>query len=100
MRSHGNQRRSADPQVAVAARQSARLGEALRGRRRVLGLTQQQLGALAGCGLAFLYQLESGKTTVRLDKLLAVLRVLGMSLALEEGKDTLRVDPRWVKEGQ
>ncbi len=45
----------------------------------------------AGCGLAFLYELESGKPTVRLDKLLSVLRVVGMTLRLEPGREPLTV---------
>jgi y4mF family transcriptional regulator len=77
---------------------AARLGAALRNRRRSLGLTQQELARLAGCGLAFLYELESGKQTVRLDKVLGVLAVLGLSLALDEGKDALHVDERWLVE--
>jgi HTH-type transcriptional regulator / antitoxin HipB len=75
-----------------------RLGVALRNRRRSLGLTQQELARLAGCGLAFLYELESGKATVRLDKLLGVLGVLGLELSLVEGKDALGVDKRWLRE--
>lgn len=46
----------------------------------------------AGCGLAFLYELESGKPTVRLDKVLAALRVLGMTLRLEPGREPLTVE--------
>jgi HTH-type transcriptional regulator/antitoxin HipB len=97
MRSHGTKRKNGEPEVDVALRQSERMGAAIRLRRRALRLTQQQLGALAGCGLAFLYQVERGKTTVRLDKLLAVLRVLGMALALEDGKDTLRIAAQYVE---
>jgi y4mF family transcriptional regulator len=77
---------------------TVRLGLALRNRRRALGLTQEELGRLAGCGLAFLYELESGKPTVRLDKLLAVLRVLGFELSLVEGKHALDIDARWLDE--
>jgi y4mF family transcriptional regulator len=75
-----------------------RLGTALRNRRKSLGLTQQELARLAGCGLAFLYELESGKATVRLDKLLGVLGVLGLELSLVEGKDALGVDTHWLTE--
>jgi y4mF family transcriptional regulator len=75
-----------------------RLGAALRNRRKSLGLTQQELARLAGCGLAFLYELESGKATVRLDKLLGVLGVLGLELSLVEGKNALGVDTRWLRE--
>jgi y4mF family transcriptional regulator len=77
---------------------SVRLGTALRNRRKSLGLTQQELARLAGCGLAFLYELEIGKATVRFDKLLSVLRVLGLELSLIEGKDVLGVDTHWLRE--
>ena len=70
----------------------------MRNRRKSLGLTQQELARLAGCGLAFLYELESGKATVRLDKLLGVLGVLGLELSLVEGKDALGVDTHWLME--
>ncbi len=72
---------------------AARLGRAIRARRRELGLTQVALARFAGCGLAFLYELESGKGTVRLDKLLAVLHVLGLTLRLEPGREPLSIDP-------
>jgi y4mF family transcriptional regulator len=65
------------------------LGAAIRARRKQLGLTQETLALYAGCGLAFLYELESGKPTVRLDKVLAVLRVLGLTLRLEPGREPL-----------
>jgi len=57
----------------------------MRARRRALALTQTQLADLAGVGLAFLYELERGKPTVRLDKVLAVLAVLGLELHLRPG---------------
>ena len=67
------------------------LGEAVRARRRALGLTQKELSRLAGCGLAFLYELERGKPTVRLDKVLGVLGVLGLELLVQEGRGGVRV---------
>lgn len=75
-----------------------RLGAALRRRRKALGLNQAELAALAGVGLAFLYELEHGKATVRIDKLLAVLGVLGVELELREGKDVLRIAPALASE--
>ena len=57
----------------------------VRSRRRELTLTQAQLADLAGVGLAFLYALERGKPTVRLDKVLAVLAVLGLELNVRPG---------------
>lgn len=76
-----------------------RLGTALRQRRKSLRLNQAELAALAGVGLAFLYELEHGKATVRIDKLLAVLGVLGVELELREGKDVLRIAPALASEG-
>lgn len=66
---------------------STRIGGAVRARRRSLRLTQQQLADLAGCGTAFLYQLENGKPSVRIDKLVEVLHVLGLQLAIEPGQE-------------
>jgi len=40
---------------------------------------------LAGVGLAFLYELEHGKPTVRLDRVMAVLAVLGLELHVRPG---------------
>lgn len=70
---------------------AAQLGHALRKRRKLLGLTQEQLCELAGVGPAFLYELELGKPTVRLDKLLDVLSVLGLELSLQPGAHVLSV---------
>jgi len=68
-----------------------RLAAAIRARRRSLDLSQTELSEFAGCGLTFVNQLESGKETIRLDKLLDVLKVLGLELTLESGKEVLRV---------
>jgi len=47
---------------------------------------------MAGCGPVFIYDLETGnKASFRLDKLIDVLEVLGLQLALETGKQGLRV---------
>lgn len=67
------------------------LGEAIRKRRKYLHLTQEQLGQFAGCGSLFIHQLEKGKSTIRLDKLLEVLKVLGLQLTLEPGKQEFQV---------
>lgn len=68
------------------------LADAVRARRKALGVTQLELSRLAGCGPVFLYALENGKGTLRLDKLLDVLGVLGLELALRQGKGRLRVE--------
>lgn len=56
------------------------IGTAVRQARLAQGLRQDQLAAAAGVGLRFLVELERGKPTVRLDKVLAVLSALGCRL--------------------
>ncbi len=58
----------------------ARLAAQVRERRRSLGLTQTDLADLAGCSSRFVRSLEAGKGTVRVDKVLDVLDVLGLEL--------------------
>jgi len=68
------------------------VSDAVRQRRRSLSMTQIELGRFAGCGPDFVYDLESGKPTIRLDKLLDVLLVLGLELRLADGKRGLALD--------
>jgi len=67
------------------------LGAAIRKRRKQLAVSQKSLGDLAGCGALFIHQLERGKPTVRLDKLLSVLKVLNLQLTLTEGNAGIEV---------
>lgn len=63
--------------VAVTTEQ---IGAVVRQARLAQGLRQDQLAAAAGVGLRFLVELERGKPTVRLGKVLAVLSALGCRL--------------------
>ncbi len=64
----------------------------VRNQRRQLKLSQIEVSDLAGCGPVFLYELEKGdKSTLRLDKVLAVLEVLGLEFVLQPGKGKLTV---------
>lgn len=71
---------------------AAGLAAALRRRRKELRLTQLELAALARCGPDFLYDVENAKPTLRLDKLVGVLEVLGVRLLLQPGKGGLAVE--------
>ena len=62
------------------------LAQAVRRRRKGLGLTQEQLADLAGCSERFVYAIESGRATLRLDKVLDVLGVLGLGLTVGFGE--------------
>ncbi len=59
------------------------LGADIRARRRSLGLNQHDLAELSGTSERFIRDLEHGKSSVRLDKLTAVLSVLGLQLRAE-----------------
>ena len=75
------------------AARTAALGRAIRARRKALRLTQIDLSKLAGCGPDFVYDVEAGKTSLRLDKLLDVLGILGLELVVDQGKSGLRIAP-------
>jgi HTH-type transcriptional regulator/antitoxin HipB len=68
--------------------QSNELARAVRTRRRSLGLTQGDVADLAGCSPRFVRALESGKHTVRLDKVWDVLEVLGLELDVRRRGET------------
>ena len=56
------------------------LAEQVRARRASLALVQEELAELSGTSVRFIRSLEQGKATVRLDKMQAVLEVLGLEL--------------------
>ena len=71
--------RSAEMLVWRSGRQ---LAAAVRSARERMGLTQAQLARRASVGLKFLYELESGKDTLRADKVIDVLEVLALQLVV------------------
>ena len=67
------------------------LAALVRSRRKALRVSQVELARLAGCGPVFIYDVEAGKPTLRLNKLLDVLEVLGLELVVMEGGGRLRI---------
>lgn len=61
----------------------AEIGRIVRAARRAQGLRQDQLAGAAGVGIRFLSELERGKPTVRLAKVITVLDALGCTLRVE-----------------
>ena len=59
-----------------------KVGDIVRAHRQAAGLNQAALAGLAGTGIRFISELERGKPNVALDKLLAVLAVLGLKLQI------------------
>lgn len=54
--------------------------------RKKNGLTQIEFAKRAGVGLRFLRELEQGKKTIRMDKLLQVLDFLGYHMELKRNE--------------
>ena len=67
---------------------AADLGKAVRKQRKSDGLTLADVAGLTNVGIRFLSELENGKPTVRLDKLLRVIRALGLQLHLTSMTDS------------
>lgn len=63
---------------------AASLGDAIRHYRQRAGLTQAQLAELTGIRRSYLSELESGKETEQLARVLRVLRQLGVRMSVEE----------------
>jgi y4mF family transcriptional regulator len=72
----------------LAKRKSSQIESALgpvskfvRSRRAKLGYTQEELAQRVGVGLRFIRELETGKATLRMDKVNQVLNYFGAELA-------------------
>ncbi|MDD2941942.1 MAG: helix-turn-helix transcriptional regulator [bacterium] len=86
--------------VKHAVKHTAKLGQVIRTERRAHGMTQGELAALAGVGLNFISQLESGKEGGRIDKILHVLEVLGLELVISRGTNVISVSDTLFGESQ
>lgn len=60
----------------------ADIGRVVRDERKELGLRQDELAAASGVGLRFIVELERGKPTAQIGKVLAVLSALGCALQI------------------
>ncbi len=58
------------------------IGQIVRASRRRLGVTQRDLALTSGTGLRFVIDLEKGKETCQIGKVLTVLNTLGIRIAL------------------
>jgi len=59
---------------------AAEIGRVINEKRKEDGLTLEEAAAVCGVSYAFLSALENGKETVRLNKVLQVLKCLGIEL--------------------
>lgn len=58
----------------------AEIGSLIRKTRKSQGITQAQLAGLSFTGTRFISDLENGKETIQIEKLLQVLNALGLGL--------------------
>lgn len=80
-----HEERGAREDGAGANERVAPLAHAVQRRRRALGLRQAEVADLAGCSQRFVHTVENGKASLRLDKVLDVLEVLGLGLLVGPG---------------
>jgi y4mF family transcriptional regulator len=59
------------------------LGAAIRRARKTLGLRQPDLAGAAGTSVRFISELERGKATAQIGRVLHVRRMLGLSIRLD-----------------
>ncbi len=59
------------------------IGELVKATRKSLAVTQKNLAMTSGTGLRFIIELEKGKPTCQLSKVLTVLNTLGITINLE-----------------
>ncbi len=62
---------------------TAELGHAIRAERKALGLTQGDLAAASNVSLRFLSEVERGRASAGIGRVLRVLKMLGLQVALE-----------------
>ena len=58
------------------------LNEYVKVKRKLLGLSREELAQKAGVGLRFLRELEQGKETLKMDKVNQVLKLFGVQLGI------------------
>ena len=59
---------------------TAEIGKLVQTERKRQGVTQLQLAGMAGTGIRFISDLENGKGTIQVQKLLKVLHTLGLGM--------------------
>jgi HTH-type transcriptional regulator/antitoxin HipB len=64
----------------------ADIGTAIRKKRKKDGLTLADAAALSGVGYRFMSDLENGKETMQVGKVLKVMTALGLNMTIEERK--------------
>ena len=75
-------------------RNTEQLGRAIRLKRRQLRVTQKELAMTCGTGARFIIDLESGKKTCHVGKMLAVIQSLGIKVEIDVTDVEAERDPK------
>lgn len=68
------------------------LGRAIEIERKKRQLTQTQLAELSHSSINFISQIEAGKATAQIGKVMDVLKILGLQLHIEKGSAGVVID--------
>ena len=60
------------------------LGETIRARRKEVHYTQAYLAEFTGLSVTFISDVERGKTTAEIEKIIRLINVLGLNLLVEK----------------
>ena len=60
------------------------IGSLVKHKRKQLNMTQPQLAAVSGTGVRFISDLENGKPTMQVGKILEILHLLGLDVYVSE----------------
>lgn len=60
----------------------AEIGQMIRAERKRQQFTQRELAGLSGVGLRFVVELEAGKPTAQIGKVLHILQMLGLKVSI------------------
>lgn len=59
------------------------LGNMIKGRRKELKLTQAYLSEITGLSTTFISDVENGKSTAEIGKIIKLVNILGMNISVE-----------------
>ncbi len=68
--------------MVISVSDPAAIGRVIRDTRRALGITQPNLALSVGVGVRFIVDVESGKPTAQIGKIMHVLAALGVDMQL------------------
>jgi len=60
------------------------IGSLVKHKRNQLNMTQPELSAISGVGVRFISDLENGKPTMQIGKILEILHILGLDVYMSE----------------